>query len=76
MKSLRRNLEQAREDGLFPRISITRNIKDVNNSQFADDTLLLGGASKIISLYFKCLLDNYLELSDGGLVNKKKSQLL
>jgi hypothetical protein len=39
-----------------------------------DDTLLLGGASKIMANQFKLVLDQYGEVS-GGVINKNKSQI-
>ena len=46
-------LEAARQDQDLPGIQMARGIKDINHAQFADDTLLLGGASTIIARRFK-----------------------
>lgn len=68
-------LEEARVNGHLPGLRITKNLKDINHSSFAYDTLLLGGASKIILTKFKEVLDCYLRPS-RGLVNKKRSLIL
>jgi hypothetical protein len=51
-----------------------RGVRRINNSQFVDDTLLLGGASQIMAQRFKLVLDQY-EQASGGLINKNKSQI-
>ena len=38
-------------------LQIARNTQPLNHSQFDDDTLLLGGASKVIAWRFKYLLE-------------------
>lgn len=55
-------------------LSIERNVKEVNHSQFLDYTLLLGAASKVVVARFKKILDSYFSMS-GGLVNKGKCQV-
>jgi len=47
-------------------------VKNINHSQFADDTLLLGGATTIIAHRFKTLLDKFMRYS-GGQINNLKS---
>jgi hypothetical protein len=47
----------------------------VYHSQFADDTLLLGGASKIIARRFKPVFGQYLDLL-GGFIDKTKSLII
>jgi hypothetical protein len=42
-ETLSRALETTRRDKSIPRIKITNNTKRINQSQFFDDTLLLGG---------------------------------
>ena len=42
-------LDSAKHDQDLPGIKIARGIKDINHAQFADDTILLGGASQIIT---------------------------
>lgn len=34
-------------------LSIARNVKSIHHLQFVDDTLLLGGSSKVIARFFK-----------------------
>jgi hypothetical protein len=55
-------------------ILIARGVRRINHSQFADDTLLLGGASQIMASRFKLVLDQYGEAS-RGIINKNKSQI-
>jgi hypothetical protein len=47
-KTLNKRLEQE---------IIIRGVRWINNSQFADDTLLLGGASQTMDRRFKLVLD-------------------
>jgi hypothetical protein len=54
---------------------MVRGVKSLNHSQFIDDTLFLGGASQIIALRFKQVLDSFLDAS-GGEVNHWKCQIL
>lgn len=74
-KSLSKNIEVARLDGSLPSLSIVINVQEVNHSQFTNDTLLLGAAFLVIASIFKSILDLYLLLL-GGLINKKKCQLI
>jgi hypothetical protein len=55
-------------------IKIVQGVKRINNSQFVDDTILLGGASSIISNRFKKVMDDYMTTS-RGLINARKSQI-
>ena len=55
-------------------IKIIRGVKGINHSQLVDDTILLGGASTIIVVQFKKILDSFLS-SLGGKVNKQKCQI-
>jgi len=48
--------------------------KSLKHSHFADDTLLIGGGSTIISCRFKKVLDDFLKAS-GKLTNSGKSQV-
>jgi hypothetical protein len=73
-ETLNRRLEQERSTKTISGLKIARGIKRINNSQFADDTLLLGGASHVMAQRFKIILDQYEQVS-GGLVNKHKSQI-
>ena len=54
-------------------LHMVRGVKDINHAQFADDTLLLGGASPNIARRFKHDLDLYQEAS-GSKINYNKSQ--
>ena len=67
-------LENARLDQDLPGIQMARGIKEINHAQFADDTILLGGASNIIGRRFKTELSRYCRAS-GGQVNLRKSQI-
>ncbi len=58
--------------GLITEIKFDNGVKNINHSQFAVDTLLMGGASNIIARRFKTLLDKYMSYS-GGLINYLKS---
>eukprot|EP00253_Pinus_taeda_P010145 PITA_10145 len=65
-------LEHNRRVGLISGIKFENGVKNINHSQFADDTLLIGGASTTIARRFKTLLDQFMEYS-GGAVNFHKS---
>jgi len=64
-------LENQREKRKIIGIRITRGVKEINHYVFADDTLLIGGASNIIARWFKKVLDDFL-YALGGLLNNKK----
>ena len=53
---------------------MAHNVKEINHAQFADDTLLLGGASIISAGFFKRELDIYNEVS-GNMSNLQKSKI-
>jgi hypothetical protein len=57
VETLNRRLEWEKSSGKIPRLWITRGVKRINHSQFVDDTLLLGGASKVTAFSFKNILD-------------------
>lgn len=63
VKSLSKTLEDDKIKGRLMCLEISRKVKAVNHSQFADDTFLFGGASSIIARKFKHILDTYLNLS-------------
>lgn len=67
-------LESQRNKREIIGISIARGIKEINHSLFANDTLLIGGASSIIARRFKKILDVFLVVS-GGLLNNKKCRI-
>jgi hypothetical protein len=60
---LSRRLEHERKIGNIPGLIIVRGVKKINHSQFVDDTLLLGGASIVITVCFKEVLDQFTEAS-------------
>jgi hypothetical protein len=45
VETLNRRLEHERATGSIPGLKIARGVRRIKNSQFADDTLLLGGSS-------------------------------
>jgi len=72
--SLSHSLERKRAEGSLTGIYIVRGVKEVNHSQFADDTLLMGGASTRITSRFKGVMEKLLDAS-GGKINKRKSRI-
>jgi hypothetical protein len=70
-ESLSRKLEAKRIFGNLPGIQNVHGVKSLNHSQFIDDNLLLGGASRIIDLRFKQVLNTFLDAL-GGEVNHRK----
>eukprot|EP00253_Pinus_taeda_P010539 PITA_10539 len=71
-ESFSKALDHNRRVGLITGIKLGNGVKNINHSQFADDTLLIGGASTTIARRFKILLDQYMDYS-GGAVNFHKS---
>lgn len=71
-ESLRKALDYNRRIGLITGIQFEQGTKNNNHSQFADDTLLMGGASITIARRFKKILDQFMDYS-GGKVNQVKS---
>eukprot|EP00253_Pinus_taeda_P013124 PITA_13124 len=71
-ESFSRALDHHRRVGLISGIKFGNGVKNINHSQFADDTLLIGGASTTIARRFKTLLDQFMEYS-GGEINLHKS---
>eukprot|EP00253_Pinus_taeda_P026540 PITA_26540 len=71
-ESLSKALDSNRRTGMITGIQIEQGAKNINHSQFADDTLLMGGASITIARRFKKILDQFMEYS-GGKVNQVKS---
>ena len=53
---------------------MARGTKDINHVQFADDTILLGGAIQIIAHRFKNEMNHYCQASDSK-INLRKSQI-
>jgi hypothetical protein len=71
-KSLSRKLEAKHRMGHLPGIQIAHGVKDINHSQFVDDTLLLGVAFAIIARRFKKILDDFLSASWGKINSSKR----
>jgi len=59
-ETLSRAPEKQRKERNITGIRIAKGVKTINHSLFADDTLLLGGASTIIARRFKKVLDDFL----------------
>eukprot|EP00253_Pinus_taeda_P007860 PITA_07860 len=71
VETLSVHLENLRLKREIMGISIERGIKEINHSLFADDTLLIGGASNLMARRFKRVLDAFLLVSGGKLNNRK-----
>jgi len=67
-------LEFCQQVQTLPGLRMVHNVKDINHAQFADDTLLLGGASINSARSFKKVLDIYKEAS-GSKINYSKSTI-
>ena len=67
-----RALDHKCKVGLITGIKFSNGVKNMNHSQFADDTILKGRAPCIIAHRFKSLLDKFI-LYSGGLINHHKS---
>jgi len=67
-------LNHSQQLGCLPGICMTRNVKNINHAQFADDTLLLGGASIPTARHFKQELEIYKQNS-GSKINFQKSKV-
>eukprot|EP00253_Pinus_taeda_P016655 PITA_16655 len=70
-KTLSIHLEKLRKKKEITGISIERGIKEINHSLFANDTLLIEGASSLMAKIFKKILDTFLTALGGRLNNKK-----
>jgi len=55
-------------------LEMAKNVREINHAQFADDTLLLGGANIHTAAHFKSELDLYKEIS-GSKINFHKSKI-
>jgi hypothetical protein len=55
-------------------LRIAKRVKDINHAQYADDTLLLGGASTTVAKKFKKELDVFTNIS-GSVINTAKSKI-
>ena len=75
VESLSKKLEHERRMGRLPEIEFTWGIKEINHSQFADDTLILIASSSIIEKKFKRVLHTFLS-SSSSKINSHKSKLI
>ena len=69
---LSRKIMVEKEVGFIPGIRIARGVDPINHALFADDSLLLGGASMKIARAFNDILKNFCQIS-GALINNNKS---
>jgi hypothetical protein len=67
-------LENSRIRSNLQGLKITQGVKEINHTQFADDTLLLGGASLLVAKRFKEELDAYVAVS-GSEISQAKSKI-
>jgi hypothetical protein len=67
-------LEHHQQTRSLPGLRIVSTVKDINHAQFADDTLLLGGANVRTARNFKQELDHYKEVS-GSKTNDQKCKV-
>jgi hypothetical protein len=74
LEPFNKQLELERLNGTITGLCTDRGVKRINHSQFLDDTLLLGGASRIIETWFKLVLDQFTHIS-GGIINENKIQI-
>ena len=71
-ESLSRKLSREKEVRIILGIKYARAVDSINHALFADDYLLLGGASLKIERDFKGILQNFCLVS-GALINNRKS---
>ena len=67
-------MQALQNNGELRGLKIARGVKNANHSQFANDTILLGGASVIIAKRFKEVISTFLKASDGK-VNASKTKI-
>ena len=72
VESLSRKLSIAKEAGFIPGIKIAMGVDPINHALFIDDSLLLGGATVMISRTFNDILHKYC-LILGAQINNNKS---
>jgi len=72
--SFSRKLSSDRSAGTLPGLKPSHGVVPLNHALFADDSLLLGGASSIITKSFDSVLKSYCRVS-GAQVNKNKSEI-
>ena len=73
-ESMSRKLQHLQEYGELKGLKIAREVKATNHVQFADNTILLGGASAAIANRFKGALSTFLKETVGK-VNSTKSKV-
>jgi hypothetical protein len=67
-------LEHCQNHNNLHGLRIAPGVKDINHAQFADDTLLMGGASLHTARKFKNELEAYTEIS-GSVISPAKSKI-
>eukprot|EP00253_Pinus_taeda_P014967 PITA_14967 len=70
--SLSRKLSQEQHRGFIPGIRIVQEVPSVNHALFADDAILLGGASLRMAKAFKLILQKFCNVT-GALISERKS---
>ena len=70
-----RKLDAKKKVGTIPGIRIVNVIEPINHSLFVDDSLLLGGASTIISKAFIRIIQDFCNIP-RALINKKRAQFM
>ena len=70
--SLSRKLSARKIDGIILGISTSIGVEAINHTLFADDTLLLGGASLKMARAFFEIMQHFCIIS-GALINNRKS---
>ena len=71
-ETLSRKISAKKDVGYIPGIKIAKGVVPINHALFADDSLLLGGASMKIARAFKEILQKFCLIS-GALINQNKS---
>ena len=67
-----RNLSIGKYEGIIPSIKLASGVDSINHALFADDSLLLGGASLRMARAFKEILQIFCLIS-GSLIKNRKS---
>jgi hypothetical protein len=70
--TLSRKLTAEKKTGSVPGIRLTKGLDPINHALFADDSLMLGGASIKIAKNFSEILQSFCSIS-RALINKRKS---
>ena len=69
-----RKLQLLQESGDLRGLKIAKGVKAVNHVQFADETIMLGGASNTIARRFNSVMSTFLKATDGK-INSTKSKV-